>query len=297
MLVRFEIIRAFELASHTKEMANKKAKTAFVSTLLARKNSPKTSGVRIKIAPSFAKTTLHKAHKMQSAMKRAFALMMSVFGALRGAKSGAWLKFNVKFEFDKFCVFEFGAVLLCGAVKFWLNSLAFCEVKRVLKALLSCEFASGVSEFWLEFKAKFEFCAWILVALSLNLSLWQSFSTAKISHSKKPKACKQRLMMMSAMRVKQLSQMSENMSFKSCKLTSLRAIQAAAPTLENTQILSLKGRVKIPKSVSKKMMSASIYLLVGISSRFKICEKFKSEFGLFLSSKNSIFKALSWFLF
>ena len=78
MLVRFEIIRAFELASHTKEMANKKAKTAFVSTLLARKNSPKTSGVRIKIAPSFAKTTLHKAHKTQSAMKRAFALMMSV---------------------------------------------------------------------------------------------------------------------------------------------------------------------------------------------------------------------------
>lgn len=67
--------------------------------------------------------------------------------------------------------------------------------------------------------------------------------------------------MMSAMRVKQLSQMSENMSFKSCKLTSLRAIQAAAPTLENTQILSLNGRVKIPKSVSKKMMSASIYLL------------------------------------
>ena len=79
-MVRFEIIRAFELASHTKEMANKKATSVLVSTLLARKNSPKTSGVRIKIAPSFAKTTLHKAHKMQSAMKRAFALMMSVFG-------------------------------------------------------------------------------------------------------------------------------------------------------------------------------------------------------------------------
>ena len=101
-----------------------------------------------------------------------------------------------------------------------------------------------------------------MALLSLNLSLWQSFSTAKISHSKKPKACKQRLMMMSAMRVKQLSQMSENISLKSCKLTSLRAMQAVAPALENTQILSLNGRVKIPKSVSKKMMSASILSLL-----------------------------------
>ena len=153
------MIRAFELVSHTKEMANKKATSVLVSTPLARKNSPKTSGVRIKIAPSFAKTTLHKAHKMQSAMKRAFALMMSVFRALCGAKSGVWLKFNVEFEFDKFCAFKFGAVLLCGAVKFWLKSLAFCEVKRALKALLSCGFAGLESEFWLEFKAKFEFRA------------------------------------------------------------------------------------------------------------------------------------------
>ncbi|ANE35120.1 hypothetical protein CIG11343_0012 [Campylobacter iguaniorum] len=78
---------------------------------------------------------------------------------LQRAKSGVWLKFNVKFEFDKFCAFEFGVVLLCGVAKFWLKSLAFCEVKRALNALLSCGFVGLESEFWFEFKAKFEFLA------------------------------------------------------------------------------------------------------------------------------------------
>ena len=65
---------------------------------------------------------------------------------------------------------------------------------------------------------------------------------------------------MRAMSVSELSQMSKNTKAKSFKSTNLRAMTATAPRLENTQILSLNGRNKIPKSVRIKMIRGSIWL-------------------------------------
>lgn len=87
----------------------------------------------------------------------------------------------------------------------------------------------------------------------------QNFSTQKISHSKNPSPCKQKLMTISAMRVSALSQISAKITPKSCSSTSPSASVAAAPKLEYTQMPSPKGRRKIPKRLRAKMIRASIW--------------------------------------
>ena len=121
MLVRFEMMSAFELLSHTKPTANKKAMMSRKSAFFARKNSPKTSGVKIKTAPSFAKTLLHKAHKRHSAMKRTLALMMSVFWAEFMAV-GFWAG-ELRAEFVLVCFCKFGI----AGFKIALGAFCACE--------------------------------------------------------------------------------------------------------------------------------------------------------------------------
>ena len=68
----------FELMSHIKAVANKKAMIWGVVAFRARKNSPNTSGVKIKIAPSFAKTALVMAQQRVS-KRKALRVFMAIF--------------------------------------------------------------------------------------------------------------------------------------------------------------------------------------------------------------------------
>lgn len=80
-LVRFEMSKAFELVSQIKPTANKKAMTSLLSAFLARKKTPKIKGVKIKIAPSFAKIPLITAQSVQRMTKSLTALMFISFVA------------------------------------------------------------------------------------------------------------------------------------------------------------------------------------------------------------------------
>lgn len=79
-----------------------------------------------------------------------------------------------------------------------------------------------------------------------------------MSHSKKPKASKQKEMMIRAMSKAVLWLMSQKIASISLKSTSLNARTTIAPILEYTQILKPKGRTKMPKSVKRKIPIASI---------------------------------------
>ena len=89
------MIRAFELLSHTKAVANKKAMSCDVVAFRARKKSPKTRGVKIKIAPSFASTAVQKNVSVQSAMNRVLAGIVRVFWWAESCEFWAeiWAKF------------------------------------------------------------------------------------------------------------------------------------------------------------------------------------------------------------
>ncbi|KAF0591076.1 MAG: hypothetical protein CGEMS_0255 [Candidatus Campylobacter infans] len=65
-------------------------------------------------------------------------------------------------------------------------------------------------------------------------------------------------MTISPISVRELSQISQNITAKSLKFISSKASTKSAPRLEYTQTPSPKGRVKIPKSVSAKIKKASI---------------------------------------
>ena len=170
-------------------MANKKHISCDEVVLLALKNSPKTRGVKIKIAPSFAKTTLQKNARIQSDKNRILEFINSFVGVEIALFVGEF-KIEFKGEFFEFkaefvgeicsCEFvlaknsafvEFKAEFIEFKCEIWFFEFSLFENSAFLAEFRFIEFELKIAEFKWEFsKFKAEF-----IEFSGLESLWQSF--------------------------------------------------------------------------------------------------------------------------